>query len=63
MADKTTIQLFSLIWSNWNVRTGNAIPQVLDKLQTFGQRQLEQQLMSRRSLHLISDYHGCGLIE
>jgi hypothetical protein len=38
MAGKTTIQLFSLVWSNWHVRTGNAVPQILNKLKAFGQR-------------------------
>ena len=37
MAGKTTIQLLSLVWSNWHVRTGNTVPQVLNKLEPLGQ--------------------------
>jgi hypothetical protein len=38
MAGKTTIQLFSLVWGDWHIGTGNAVPQVLNKLETLGQR-------------------------
>jgi hypothetical protein len=38
MAGKTMIQLFSLVWSNWHVRGGDAVPQVLNKLKPLGQR-------------------------